>query len=161
MNGRLFAIKPNTVWPELRDEEITLCAQRLQGDAVTGESHNVFSNFSPFSHIMATSSPPDIYAEQLIRLGLGYPLWEPEPTEYGEVLLGDVGYTTEGAFYRLFNAIRPENDPVNAQGVPENFSVLQVNFQRLLHGHTDDNPVPLVTNSVTIRKVSADGQLNL
>ncbi|KAL6305688.1 hypothetical protein BKA93DRAFT_845260 [Sparassis latifolia] len=47
-----------------------------------------------------------VYAEQLSRLGYCYPLWDPEPTQFGEVLLGDVGHIFEGQFFRIFNATR-------------------------------------------------------
>ena len=47
----------------------------------------------------------DVYAEQLFPLGYGYPLWSP-----GKVLLGDVGYLTEGQFHTLFNTIKRNND---------------------------------------------------
>ena len=60
------------------------------------------THYSTFPHTMATAS---LYADQLIPLGRGLPLWEPEPTGLGEVLIGDVGYVDEGAFFRLFNAM--------------------------------------------------------
>lgn len=104
----------------------------------------------------ATATPADIYAEQLIPLGYGYPLWQPEPTKHGEVLIGDVGFTTEGRFYRLFNAMRSRDDPVNARGVPEEFEVLAVDDQELFHANEEFLPAgPLHTTSVTSRKVSA------
>ncbi|KAH9933270.1 hypothetical protein B0H21DRAFT_699524, partial [Amylocystis lapponica] len=57
--------------------------------------------------------------EQLFRRGHGFPLWDPEPTRMGPVLVGDVGYIREGAFYRLFNATRPAEDTLNTRhGVP-------------------------------------------
>ena len=51
-----------------------------------------------------------IYAEQLFPLGHGHALWEPEPTRFGAVQIGDVGYLRDGAFYRLFNALRPADE---------------------------------------------------
>ena len=36
-------------------------------------------------------------------LHYGYALWHPEPHRSGEPQIGDVGYTREGAFIRLFN----------------------------------------------------------
>ena len=66
----------------------------------------------------------DIYAKELFQYGHGYPLWGPEPdTTYGEVRLGDVGYLREGRFCFLFNTMRPQSDPINSGGVPENFDV--------------------------------------
>ena len=61
------------------------------------------------------------YAEQLIRHGYGLPLWIPESRNFGDVVIGDVGYFTEGAFYRLFNIMCPVDSPANSRGVPEHF----------------------------------------
>lgn len=113
--------------------------------------------------LMPTPTPADIYADQLVRLGYGYPLWEPEPTKHGEVLIGDVGYVLDGAFYRLFNAMRGADDPVNAAGVPEEFEVLRVGT-RLLYQSNDDflQPGPLHTTSMTSRQIAgviSPGQL--
>ncbi|GJE94295.1 WD40 repeat domain-containing protein [Phanerochaete sordida] len=44
-----------------------------------------------------------IYPACLSGLGYGYALWHPEPHDTGEPQIGDVGYTREGAFVRLFN----------------------------------------------------------
>lgn len=77
------------------------------------------------------SPPPftswNVYASELVRLGFGHPLWYPEPTKFGEVEIGDVGVIQEGRFFRLFNAMRDEDDPVNAKGVPDGFVKLVVN----------------------------------
>lgn len=63
---------------------------------------------------------PDVYAQQLFRLGYGYPLWNPEPPR-GEVLVGDVGFISDGSFYRVFNATKSETDPENGFGVPDGY----------------------------------------
>ncbi|PCH41760.1 WD40 repeat-like protein [Wolfiporia cocos MD-104 SS10] len=63
----------------------------------------------------------NVYAEQLFRLGHGYPLWDPEPTKHGEILIGDVGFIENGGFYRIFNATHNKDDPVNKYGVPDGF----------------------------------------
>ena len=69
----------------------------------------------------------DIYAQRLMHLGHGHPLWGPEPCgRFGEVRLGDVGYLQDGHFCFLFNAMRTAEDLVNSQsqlGVPPNFVV--------------------------------------
>lgn len=71
-----------------------------------------------------STRPWDIYAEQLISLGYGHPLWIPEPNER-EVEIGDVGWLKEGEFRPLFNTMKPENHPVNlAKGVPRGFTTL-------------------------------------
>lgn len=90
----------------------------------------------------------NVYAEQLITRGHGWPLWVPEPSKEGEVLIGDVGYIYDGAFFRLFNVIYPEDHEVNNGGVPEGFVPLKFN-QRL---HSVQDPFlpagPLCSRSV-------------
>jgi hypothetical protein len=63
-----------------------------------------------------------VYAEQLISKGHGFPLWYPD---IGEVHLGDVGYIWDGSFTRLFNVTLPPEHPINQRGVPEGFMQLQ------------------------------------
>ena len=95
-----------------------------------------------------------IYAEQLLYRGYGLPLWRPEPTKFGEVHLGDVGFVEDGRFYRLFNATRPADDQLNERGVPEGFIMLTINDS--LHRHTDEQylpPGPICTTSTTWTKV--------
>lgn len=76
---------------------------------------------------MAATVAAEIYAEQLVRLGYGHPLWQPEPdATRGEILVGDVGFVTEGCFIRMFNAMRPSEDPVNQAGVPDGFTPLKI-----------------------------------
>ncbi|KZT71142.1 hypothetical protein DAEQUDRAFT_658560, partial [Daedalea quercina L-15889] len=64
-----------------------------------------------------------VYAEQLFGLNFGYPLWNPEPPQSGsEVLIGDVGFVRDGTFFRMFNATKAHDDPINAEdGVPEDY----------------------------------------
>ncbi|KZT00236.1 uncharacterized protein LAESUDRAFT_666546 [Laetiporus sulphureus 93-53] len=64
------------------------------------------------------SSSAEVYAEQLLRRCEGYPLWAPEVSEHGEVLIGDVGVVERGAFIRMFNTTRDANDEANRHGVP-------------------------------------------
>ena len=77
----------------------------------------------------------DIYAQRLMHLGYGHPLWGPEPCErFGEVRLGDVGYLQDGHFCFLFNAMRSADDPVNLQrGVPPNFVVFDPPDSKPIH----------------------------
>ncbi|PCH43308.1 WD40 repeat-like protein [Wolfiporia cocos MD-104 SS10] len=64
--------------------------------------------------------PSSVYASQLFRCGEGLPLWTPEPTKFGEVTVGDVGYTHNGGFFRIFNATKEADDSVNREyGVPD------------------------------------------
>ncbi|KAI0754004.1 hypothetical protein C8Q80DRAFT_1116859 [Daedaleopsis nitida] len=75
----------------------------------------------------------DIYTRLMFARGHGYPLWEPEPTESGEVLIGDVGYVLDGGFYRLFNATLPADHPFHEQcGVPDSYEPFQFP-NKLLH----------------------------
>ena len=70
---------------------------------------------------MSTLTAPDVYAQQLFRLGYGYPLWDPEPAR-GEVFVGDVGFvSSDGSFHRVFNATLGDADPNNRFGVPEGY----------------------------------------
>jgi len=57
----------------------------------------------------------NIYREQLLPLGYGHALWEPNPIEhfYDQVSIGDVGYVSDGFFHRMFNVTLPSDDPSN------------------------------------------------
>lgn len=68
------------------------------------------------------------YAEQLLRRGHGYPMWFPEPSVngLGDILIGDVGYIFDGSFVRLFSATLPAEHPINKNGVPDSFKLLQL-----------------------------------
>ncbi|KAI0922265.1 hypothetical protein AcW2_007006 [Taiwanofungus camphoratus] len=110
---------------------------------------------------MSTKTAWDVYSDQLFRLGHGYPLWDPEPTKHGEVLVGDVGFVENGAFYRLFNALRPTTDPVNLQyGVPDGYKPFQ---QRTDYSEIrrplDLPPGPLCSR--TVKFTSASAQLTV
>ncbi|GJE89772.1 hypothetical protein PsYK624_058790 [Phanerochaete sordida] len=96
------------------------------------------------------TSAAEVYASQLLPRRHGLPLWQPEPTKFGEVLIGDVGFVFEGCFYRLFNAIRDADDPVNAHcGVPPDFVPLQYNETAMLHTTTNYLPPgPLYSSSM-------------
>lgn len=79
----------------------------------------------------ASKAPAEVYAKQLFSLNYGYPLWNPEPPAHeGEVLIGDVGFVKNGTFYRMFNAIRPSDDPVNKDGVPEGYTPFQFRSEK-------------------------------
>lgn len=69
-----------------------------------------------------TMAEYDIFREQLaIRCpAFGPALWDPEPTNPGTpVQIGDVGFIRRGKFLRLFNAMKPADDPSQEFGVPE------------------------------------------
>ncbi|OBZ65404.1 Vegetative incompatibility protein HET-E-1 [Grifola frondosa] len=89
-------------------------------------SPRLSSLFSP-THIHG-GLPYNIYAKQLFHLAKGYPLWVPEHTKFGEVLIGDVGYLHDGGFYRLFNATLPANHDIHTEfGVPDDYEPLKIN----------------------------------
>ena len=71
---------------------------------------------------MSSTPHIDVYAKELWELGFGYPLWNPDspPNEDG-VLIGDVGFVNKGTFYRMFNALKPADDPINHSGVPDGY----------------------------------------
>ncbi|RDB21054.1 hypothetical protein Hypma_011916 [Hypsizygus marmoreus] len=95
----------------------------------------------------------DIYADQLRDLRRGQPLYYPEPSaEDGPVQIGDVGYTRQGAFCRLFNVSKAGDDPSQAFGVPEGFEPLVIG--RILEYEGALEPGPL--HSKTIFRVNAD-----
>ncbi|KAI0637495.1 WD40-repeat-containing domain protein [Trametes polyzona] len=89
----------------------------------------------------------NIYAKQLISKKHGYALWLPEPTKFGEVHIGDVGYFRDGGFYKLFNATVPE-DAQQKWGVPEGYTPFRIS-EYLLNETRNVIPVSLVSNSVT------------
>ncbi|KAL6303381.1 hypothetical protein BKA93DRAFT_340714 [Sparassis latifolia] len=76
---------------------------------------------------MVKKTAPEVYADSLRWHGHGLPLWAPELSNHGEVLVGDVGYIEGGGFYRLFNALHPADHNANAKfGVPEGFEPLEI-----------------------------------
>ncbi|GJE89856.1 Zn(II)2Cys6 transcription factor [Phanerochaete sordida] len=91
------------------------------------------------------------YAEQLRCHGHGEPLWQPEPSQYGEVLIGDVGFIEDGCFYRLFNCTLEASDPVNAEfGVPDGYVPLKLNTRAFVQ--TRENylpPKPIYSKSIS------------
>ncbi|KAI0944756.1 hypothetical protein AcW1_002389 [Taiwanofungus camphoratus] len=104
-------------------------------------------------------APCEVYAEQLFQCKLGLPLWNPQPTKYGEVLVGDVGFLDEGGFYRMFNATRLANDELNRYGVPAEYVPFLVDEYGL---HVEDNSIrPGTLRSKSIIKSSLHGKAKL
>lgn len=100
----------------------------------------------------------EVYTKLLFKRGHGHPLWEPEPTQSGEVLIGDVGYMLDGGFYRLFNATLPADHPLHERhGVPDGFEPLS--FPDTLRHHRPHalESGPICSKSVTA--VSADASV--
>ena len=65
----------------------------------------------------------DVYRDELRPLGLGLPIYEPNPCHYDRVRIGDVGVVTDiGYFERVFNVFYDADHPINARfGVPDGF----------------------------------------
>lgn len=93
------------------------------------------------------------YAEELVSRGYGLPLWFPEPTTHAlarEVLVGDVGFISEGRFYALFNTMRGADDPLNREGVPDDFVPLRINQNTFLARQADFLPAgPISSTSIS------------
>ncbi|KAI0729097.1 hypothetical protein BC629DRAFT_1302809 [Irpex lacteus] len=70
----------------------------------------------------------DIYADQLLLKGYGYPLWfpEPYPTDVdGEIFVGHVGHICRGSFHTLFNVRWSSSHSANPMGLPQGFEPLE------------------------------------
>ncbi|KAH9066175.1 hypothetical protein EDB87DRAFT_1732214 [Lactarius vividus] len=60
----------------------------------------------------------------------GHALWEPDPGQYPPVQVGDVGFTRDGKFHRLFNVLLPANDPSHqSRGTPDGHEPLPLRLQ--------------------------------
>ncbi len=69
-----------------------------------------------------SSHPWDIYSEQLLHLGYGYPLWNPDQPQRRSVLVGDVGMVREGEFIPLFNTLQDATSEIQPRRmVPTDF----------------------------------------
>ena len=77
----------------------------------------------------------DIFREELaIKYpGHGHALWEPRPLGYQAVQVGDVGYICKGAFFRLFNALLPEDHESHRGGVPPYHKPLEIRMSPPTH----------------------------
>jgi hypothetical protein len=75
----------------------------------------------------------DIFRDQLaIKYpAYGHALWEPSPWPPSiPVEVGDVGFIREGQFHRLFNALKPADDPSHQTlGVPEYYEQLRPSIE--------------------------------
>lgn len=99
------------------------------------------------------SAPHNVYAEQLRHLQRGHPLYYPEPSSLdGEVEIGDVGYTEQGAFCRLFNVCRPPDHPMQLYGVPDGFVQLDTGFINTFEAALE--PGPLYSRAVSSTSVN-------
>ncbi|ESK89171.1 hypothetical protein Moror_5241 [Moniliophthora roreri MCA 2997] len=102
-----------------------------------------------------------IYANLLLPLRHGHPLWLPEPTkhslpeEYSSkgVQIGDVGvFTTDGGFEFLFNVCLPADHPINQfRGTPSNFIPIRWNG-RILETPSRFRPGELICSQDSDRR---------
>ncbi|KAH9837873.1 WD40-repeat-containing domain protein [Rhodofomes roseus] len=91
----------------------------------------------------------EVYAQQLFKLALGYPLWEPEPKNgQGEVLIGDVGYLNQGGFYRLFNAMKDADDPIQQYRVPRDYKKFDLGLMQVVPANNVVNEGPIFSQTV-------------
>lgn len=70
---------------------------------------------------MSPHPPYQIYSDCMAVAGMGLPLWKPEPSKHGDILIGDVGFVSEGMFHRLFSATHAKDHEINKRGVPDDF----------------------------------------
>ncbi|KAH9941399.1 hypothetical protein B0H21DRAFT_696993, partial [Amylocystis lapponica] len=99
----------------------------------------------------------DIYANELITLGHGHPLWYPEPSRAGEVEIGDVGPICNGQSLRLFNATKPADHEFNKDGVPNDFKHFELNTR--LHIQRDGEIPQGFLNSRGVTAVNVGAQV--
>ncbi|KAI0369524.1 hypothetical protein BV20DRAFT_353149 [Pilatotrama ljubarskyi] len=112
-----------------------------------------------FTGYTMSTAPWDIYAEQLMHLGYGYPLWIPDPApEAAQVQIGDVGWVNDGEFVPLFNAPRGENDAQPRGGVPVDHVPLETR-DLTIPGPRDKIWQPVLC-SRSIRKVEVSGGMS-
>lgn len=102
----------------------------------------------------------DIYAEQLRELRRGQALCYPEPRPEGPIEIGDVGYTKHGAFFRLFNAARPPEDPVQRFGVPDEFVPLDMGIIDTFEAALEPGPLHSRTISTVAAELATPGHVN-
>ncbi|KAI0633109.1 hypothetical protein C8Q77DRAFT_1040359, partial [Trametes polyzona] len=102
----------------------------------------------------------DIYAEQLVHLGYGHPLWVPDPAPgKPPVEVGDVGWMNEGEFLPLFNAFREEHDAQPLGAVPVDFVPLNVHDCTIIGPRDKISQTVLCSRS--IRRVDLSGDMTM
>lgn len=87
----------------------------------------------------------DVYADELRLLNRGYPLYEPDPSNYDRVRIGDVGFIHRLGYYeRVFNPFYSAEHPINARfPIPEGTTVLDDKYQnsRSLAGYREGSQI--------------------
>ena len=87
----------------------------------------------------------------------GHALWEPDPgEEYPPVEVGDVGFTRQGKFHRLFNALLPATHQSHQRfGVPERYEPLRLSVPTHIDYGTL-NPNNFCSYGVTVESGGSD-----
>ena len=68
------------------------------------------------------SAPWNIYADQLLYHGYGYPLWMPDfDPSVSEAEIGDVGWLQDGGFYQMFNSMKAKGEAQLRGAVPSGY----------------------------------------
>ncbi|EKM58706.1 uncharacterized protein PHACADRAFT_193823 [Phanerochaete carnosa HHB-10118-sp] len=106
---------------------------------------------------MPIHDPSHVYAQQLISCGLGLPLWQPEPPTFGIPEIGDAGFIQNGCFYRLFNALKPADDPLNSRGVPDGFELVNFDETEFIHPLCNSLPAGALYNNSSVHCDSQAG----
>ena len=104
--------------------------------------------------------PAKQYADLLLPLGYGYPLWRPEGPDncVDYVQLGDVGYIHPafGAFIRLFNMTVDAQHEWNKEGVPDGFRPIHISKEDIVRHERFLFPRPLCRRDVQISGMNPD-----
>ncbi|KIK58562.1 hypothetical protein GYMLUDRAFT_170962 [Collybiopsis luxurians FD-317 M1] len=114
----------------------------------------------------------EVYVRLLLPLKRGFPLWKPKPRDrnlpdiYRQegVHIGDVVVLNEfGGFDYLFNACHPDDHPLNARGVPQNFKqLLEVDYNDTVGDPEEFKPGSYIpSRSSDISKTTCEGNLQI
>lgn len=84
----------------------------------------------PLSTTMSCHLDAEMYRTLMYDLGLGHALYEPGPSKYDHIRVGDVGYVYNGTFKRLFNACFEEDDQANQDStLPQPYQPLEPRYR--------------------------------
>ena len=100
----------------------------------------------------------DVYACELLPLGHGLPLWDPDPVTAGEVHIGDVGHIKRGTFFRLFNTLGGSEDQRNrGRRLPEHFEELSLPDELQFRNPRAIHAGAICSKSIKVRSVATQG----
>ena len=97
-----------------------------------------------------------VYRDELRPLKYGLPIYEPNPSGYDRVRIGDVGLVTkEGYFETFFTVFFPSDHWVNQRfGVPDGFEKADDNFK--MWRNLNEIPAGCWIRSKSIRDIGAN-----